>query len=178
MYRRGNATPAAEKVCRRTRVGNGIARAGDCSLPSASRTLWLKCDGSSQASRGKVAVDGGRDCEANGRSPATVAALSHRIEEPRHRKGQGTGLVSPGANSKGPSPPPRAPGERVARFATHQAAADEGPESAACAIWFRRPGPVVRIDSASLEKPPLSYALPARQLSREQDVEERRAQFA
>ena len=119
MYRRWNATPAAEKVCRRTRVGNGIARAGDCSLPSASRTLWLKCDGSSQASRGKVAVDGGRDCEANGRSPATVAALSHRIEEPRHRKGQGTGLVSPGANSKGPSPPPRAPGERVARFATH-----------------------------------------------------------
>ena len=178
MYRRGNATPAAEKVCRRTRVGNGIARAGDCSLPSASRTLWLKCDGSSQASRGKVAVDGGRDCEANGRSPATVAALSHGIEEPRHRKGQGTGLVSPGRIAQDHRLPHERQGResRVSRLT--KAAADEGPESAACAIWFRRPGPVVRIDSASARTAPLSYALPARQLSREQDLEARRAQFA
>ena len=178
MYRRGNATPAAEKVCRRTRVGNGIARAGDCSLPSASRTLWLKCDGSSQASRGKVAVDGGRDCEANGRSPATVAALSHRIEEPRHRKGQGTGLVSPGANARDHRLPHERQGResRVSRLT--KAAADEGPESAACADLVQTPRTGSSNRQRFARKAPLSYALPARQLSREQDVEERRAQFA
>lgn len=75
-------------------------------------------------------------------------------------RAKGLALFHPGRIAKDHRLPHERQGResRVSRLT--KAAADEGPESAACAIWFRRPGPVVRIDSASLEKPPLVTRYP------------------